>query len=217
MVFYVATLLIVAGVALYVASPLVSGFVRRRRPKSREELSIEHWQHEHALAVQGLRELEFDRQMGKLADADYESLHATLETKALEAMSALEKIRSGIRRKRFAGLEATPKAKPATPAQRSTPATVAEPAPPTALTAMPQAQLAVPVASVAPPAPIHPGSEPRWTSGASVGGAEHRRGAGAPRLRFCPQCGMRALATANFCGECGASLRGSERVTTRAL
>ncbi len=208
MVFYVATLLIVTGVALYVASPLVSGLGRARRTQSREELVVQHWEHEHALAVQGLRDLEFDRQMGKLADADYESLRAALETKALEAMSALEKIHDDIRQKRLASLEA-PKVKPAAPAAEVSLPPSAEPVP----------QASVPetaaVAYKAPaPAAVNPGPEQRWTPGASAG--DHYRASSAPRLRFCPRCGLRVLATSNFCGECGAPLRTGERVVTRA-
>ncbi len=210
MVFYIATLLIVTGVALYVASPLVSAFGRTRKTQSREELVVEHWEHEQALAVQGLRELEFDRQMGKLADADYESLHAALETRALEAMSALERIDEDIRQKRLASLEA-PKAKPATPASEPTSAASADPAP-----TVSASQAPAPVAPKTPaPAPIHPSPEQRWTPGTSAD--DHHRASGTRgRLRFCPQCGLRVLATSNFCGECGAQLRTGERVTTRA-
>ena len=44
--------------------------------------------------MQGLRELEFDREMGKLSESDYGSLHAALEQRALKAMAALEKFRA---------------------------------------------------------------------------------------------------------------------------
>ena len=88
MAFYIAAFLIVMGVALFVAAPL-SGGLRARAKRSREELERDHWEHEHALAVQGLRELEFDREMGKLSDADYESLRASLQGRALQAMSAI--------------------------------------------------------------------------------------------------------------------------------
>ncbi len=210
MVFYVATLLIVTGVALYVASPLVGGLGRTRRTQSREELVVEHWEHEHALAVQGLRELEFDRQMGKLADADYQALRAALETKALEAMSALEKIHEDIRQKRLASLEAA-KVKPAPPAAESLPAPFADSSP-----ELSAPETTATLAYKAPAAvPVHPGAaEQRWTPGASVG--DHYRASNAPRLRFCPRCGFRVLSTSNFCGECGAQLRTGERVITRA-
>ena len=61
MAFYVAAFLIVMGVALFVAAPLSGGLGIGVKAK-REELELAHWEHEHALAVQGLRELEFDRE-----------------------------------------------------------------------------------------------------------------------------------------------------------
>jgi cytochrome c-type biogenesis protein CcmI len=91
-VFILAAALIVAGVALFVAAPLGIGLVGARA-KSAGQLQVERHEHERALAVQGLRELEFDREMGKLSDADYESMHKALEDRALTAMAAIEKIR----------------------------------------------------------------------------------------------------------------------------
>ena len=87
---YVAAALIIAAVALFVAAPLAGGFFPSRR-KGASDLDRERLEHERGLAVQGLRELEFDREMGKLSDADYESLHDALERRALTAMAALEK------------------------------------------------------------------------------------------------------------------------------
>jgi cytochrome c-type biogenesis protein CcmI len=91
-VFILAAALIVGGVALFVAAPLGIGLVGARA-KSVGELQVERHEHERALAVQGLRELEFDREMGKLSDADYESMHKALEDRALTAMAAVESIR----------------------------------------------------------------------------------------------------------------------------
>jgi cytochrome c-type biogenesis protein CcmI len=91
-VFILAAALIVAGVALFVAAPLGIGLVGARA-KSAGELQTERHEHERALAVQGLRELEFDREMGKLSDADYDSMHKALEDRALTAMAAAEEIR----------------------------------------------------------------------------------------------------------------------------
>jgi hypothetical protein len=90
---YLAAAMIVAGVALFVAAPLGGGFFPRRL-RSLSEVDRERLEHERGLAVQGLRELEFDREMGKLSDSDYRSLHATLEQRALTAMAALEKFRT---------------------------------------------------------------------------------------------------------------------------
>jgi cytochrome c-type biogenesis protein CcmI len=89
-VFILAAALIVAGVALFVAAPLGNGLIGARARTARE-LGAERNQHERALAMQGLGELEFDREMGKLSDADYTSMRTALEDRALTAMAALEK------------------------------------------------------------------------------------------------------------------------------
>ena len=91
--FILAAAMIVAGVALFVAAPLGIGLVGARA-KSISELQAERLEHDRALAVQGLRELEFDREMGKLSDADYQSMHKALEDRALTAMAAAENIRA---------------------------------------------------------------------------------------------------------------------------
>ncbi|MGH7906675.1 MAG: zinc ribbon domain-containing protein [Candidatus Binataceae bacterium] len=92
---YFSAILIVVGVALYVAAPLAGGIIRRPHAIPRGE--AERLEHEHALAVQGLRELEFDRAMGKLSQADYDALHLQLEERALGAMSGIEKLRGEAR------------------------------------------------------------------------------------------------------------------------
>ena len=91
--FILAAALIVAGVALFVAAPLGIG-LSGARAKSVGELQVERHEHERALAVQGLHELEFDRQMGKLSVADYDSMHSALENRALTAMTEIERIRA---------------------------------------------------------------------------------------------------------------------------
>jgi cytochrome c-type biogenesis protein CcmI len=96
-VFYLASALIVIGVALFVAAPLGGGILSAR-PKNAQDEKAERFEHERALAVQGLRELEFDREMGKLSDTDYRSLRAGLEKRALAAMTALERVREEAQR-----------------------------------------------------------------------------------------------------------------------
>jgi cytochrome c-type biogenesis protein CcmI len=95
-VFYLAAALIVVGVALFVAAPLGGGLLPRRAHDDKAE----RFEHERALAVQGLRELEFDREMGKLSEADYRALRTGLEKRALAAMSALERLREEAERQR---------------------------------------------------------------------------------------------------------------------
>lgn len=89
---YLAAAMIIAGVALFVAAPLGGGFFPRRQRGS-SEVDRERLEHDRGLAVQGLRELEFDREMGKLSESDYKSLYTTLEQRALKAMGALERFR----------------------------------------------------------------------------------------------------------------------------
>ncbi|HEX4210768.1 MAG TPA: hypothetical protein VHY56_10260 [Candidatus Binataceae bacterium] len=86
---YVAAFLIVAAVALFVAAPLTEGFLQRKRSANLELMRLEH---ERELALQGLRELEFDHEMGKLDESDYQSLKANLENHALTAMRGLEQL-----------------------------------------------------------------------------------------------------------------------------
>ena len=88
---YLAAVLIVASVALFVAAPLGGGLLARRRA-GRDAAEAERLEHERALAMQGLRELEFDREMGKLAEADYAALREGLMARALSASAALERL-----------------------------------------------------------------------------------------------------------------------------
>ncbi|MBF6569958.1 MAG: c-type cytochrome biogenesis protein CcmI [Candidatus Binataceae bacterium] len=83
---YLAAVLIVVGVALFVAAPLAGAAFKAGAKEPPETVRLNH---ERELAMQGLRELEFDREMGKLSQADYASLRAPLEARALAAMGAL--------------------------------------------------------------------------------------------------------------------------------
>jgi hypothetical protein len=89
-VIYLGLVLIIVGVALFVAAPLFES--ARRAREDRLELERSRLEHERALAVQGLRELEFDREMRKLSDQDWAELKQNLEARALRAMAALEKL-----------------------------------------------------------------------------------------------------------------------------
>ena len=115
---YLAAALIVAGVALFVAAPLSGGLFPTRR-RGDEELNRMRLDHERGLAVQGLRELEFDREMGKLSDADYASLHDDLERRALTAMAALEKVRGADSSRAKGSVRRIESARTAPPAPRA--------------------------------------------------------------------------------------------------
>jgi hypothetical protein len=92
-VLYVAAVLIVASVALFVAAPLGGGLLAARRA-GRDAAEAERLEHERGLAKQGLRELEFDREMGKLSEADYATLREGLMARALGASAALERLQA---------------------------------------------------------------------------------------------------------------------------
>ncbi|HEY2523920.1 MAG TPA: zinc ribbon domain-containing protein [Candidatus Binataceae bacterium] len=90
---YLAAVLIVASVALFVAAPLGGGLLATRRA-GRDAAETERLEHERGLAMQGLRELEFDREMGKLSEPDYAGLREALMARALAASAALERLRA---------------------------------------------------------------------------------------------------------------------------
>jgi hypothetical protein len=115
---YLAAVLIVASVALFVAAPLGGGVLATRRA-GRDAAEAERLEHERALAMQGLRELEFDREMGKLSEADYAALHEGLMTRALGASAALERLHA------MAAAPDTPAARPRLVKSVSTSATTA--------------------------------------------------------------------------------------------
>jgi cytochrome c-type biogenesis protein CcmI len=177
-VFILAAAMIVAGVALFVAAPLGIGLVGARA-KSAGELQTERHEHERALAVQGLRELEFDREMGKLSDADYDSMHKALEDRALTAMAAIERIRGeadkGPNAKKGS---VTPLTRPAPVPRRidPVPTLVVHREPP-------------------PPRPSQPLSQQPPAASASH------------KPRFCPECGNRAAGDSKFCAQCGIAIR----------
>jgi cytochrome c-type biogenesis protein CcmI len=176
-VFILAAALIVAGVALFVAAPLGIGLVGARA-KSAGELQVERHEHERALAVQGLGELEFDREMGKLSDADYESMHQALEDRALTAMAAVEKIREQADK---AANAKKPSVTPMTQAVRRPPLA------PRRIDPIPTLVLHTEA--------LRPQHAPPPSSSQSH------------KISFCPECGMRAALDAKFCAQCGIAIR----------
>ena len=175
--FILAAALIVAGVALFVAAPLGIGLTGARA-KSSAELQAERHEHERALAVQGLRELEFDREMGKLSDADYESMHHALEDRALTAMAAVANIRmendkaASAKKAAVAPLMPVPR-RPAPVLRRTeVPTLVLHTEPPR-------------------PQPVAPPPQPSPSA----------------KMLFCPQCGTRTAVDAKFCAQCGIAIK----------
>ena len=175
--FILAAALIVAGVALFVAAPLGIGLIGARA-KSSGEIQVERDEHDRALAVQGLRELEFDREMGKLSDEDYQSMHKALEDRALTAMAAVDNfhLRTG-NAANPKKLSSTPLAqaprRPAAPARRT-------------------GAVPTPVAHAEPPRPPQSSPSPsRKIRFCSQCGAP-----AAADTKFCAQCGLAIMPTA---------------------
>ncbi len=160
-------MLMVAGVALYVAAPLFgsrSGGQKRARNHELDQLI-----HERALAVQAIRELEFDREMNKLSNTDYRILRAQIDARALDAMTAIERLR----------------AKPPEPPMAKPEPRAAKPAPPPAKpTPRPRPQPPEPQAA-------SDSARPRAITFCPQCGAPVMTGA-----RFCVECGRRHLCTA---------------------
>jgi len=91
-VVYVSGLLMIAAVAWAAASPLFA-------PAPAEQISetpeVERWRRQKAEALSAIKDAEFDFQLGKLSETDYQQLRARLERQALEAIAALERPTDG--------------------------------------------------------------------------------------------------------------------------
>ena len=89
---YLSATLIILGVAIFVAAPLLLDSETRQTSARSDELA--RLEHDRALAIAGLRELEFDRAMRKLSDPDSAELRGPLEKRALSAMAAIEALKA---------------------------------------------------------------------------------------------------------------------------
>lgn len=87
---YLAGLLVIAGVAVSIAAPLlwpkVSGPSTPTTDPERYRL-----EKEKELAYAAIKEAEFDAQMGKLSPEDHAMLREKYEARALAALEALER------------------------------------------------------------------------------------------------------------------------------
>jgi cytochrome c-type biogenesis protein CcmI len=90
---WIALLMLTAAVALFVAAPLTEGLAVRRREAEGKDRTAD-LQHDRTLAVAAIRELEFDHEMGKIDDADFALIRASLEARALDAMQGLQAVSS---------------------------------------------------------------------------------------------------------------------------
>jgi hypothetical protein len=93
--------LAVSALALLVAVVVLAPLFRpdaQEAERVSNALSIEQdLNTRHEMAIAGLRDLEEDRQTGKIGDADYAALRAKLEARAVELMKRLDGLAAGRR------------------------------------------------------------------------------------------------------------------------
>jgi hypothetical protein len=78
------------AVAVVVLAPLFRPDAREAERVSNALSAEQDLSTRHAMALAGLRDLEDDRQTGKIGDADYADLRAKLEARAVLLMKSLD-------------------------------------------------------------------------------------------------------------------------------
>ena len=90
-VLYAAGIVLVGLIAVLVAWPLLDA-----RPESVQPLPdaerLVRWEKQKAAAYAAIREAEFDKQMGKLTDEDYQFIRQKYEARAIEALAQLDRL-----------------------------------------------------------------------------------------------------------------------------
>jgi hypothetical protein len=80
-----------AGLAALALHRALAGFwLRREAPPPLAATERQTLEAEKALALRAIKELEFDRAMGKISDADFQALGGRLRARALSLMEALD-------------------------------------------------------------------------------------------------------------------------------
>jgi hypothetical protein len=98
---YFTGLLFVGLIAAFVAFPLFSP-TEETRALDDPENPVARWEKQKTDAYAALKEAEFDRQMGKLTDEDYQLLREKYEARALEALAQLDRLEQKGKAKRNA-------------------------------------------------------------------------------------------------------------------
>jgi hypothetical protein len=95
------TAIAVSALALLVAVVVLAPLFRpdaQEAERVSNALSVEQdLNTRHAMAIAGLRDLEEDRQTGKIGDDDYAALRAKLEARAVDLMKRLDELAAGRR------------------------------------------------------------------------------------------------------------------------
>jgi hypothetical protein len=90
MIVAVAVALLALTVAVVVLAPLFRPDAQEAERVSQALSNEQDLSTRHAMAVAALRDLEEDRQTGKIGDADYAELKTKLEARAVELMKSLD-------------------------------------------------------------------------------------------------------------------------------
>ena len=85
---YLTGLLFIGAIASFVASPLFTP--EEREPARETDPMFTHWEKQKTEAYSAIKEADFDLQMGKLTQEDYQSLREKYEARALEALAHLD-------------------------------------------------------------------------------------------------------------------------------
>ncbi len=85
-----AVIALAAVVCAFVLAPLFRADAREAERVSNAISAEQDLHTRHAMALAALRDLEDDRQTGKIGDADYAALKARLETRAVDLMKSLD-------------------------------------------------------------------------------------------------------------------------------
>jgi len=92
---------VVSGLALAVAAVVLAPLFREDALEAERvsaNISMEQdLTTRHAMALAALRDLEDDRQTGKIGDADYEALQEKLSAQAIDLMKSLDALAAGRR------------------------------------------------------------------------------------------------------------------------
>ena len=95
MTIWIAALMLIGSLALFVAAPLTEFFAANASVPDEDAEAI-RLEHQRGLATAAIRELEFDYATGKIAESEFRALREQLEARALEAMAGLERLRRDI-------------------------------------------------------------------------------------------------------------------------
>jgi len=88
---YTVGLLFVGVVAVFVAFPLLTASTSLVQASSPENHAA-RWKKQKTDAYAAIKEAEFDKQMGKLTEEDYQLLRRKYETRAVEALTQLDRL-----------------------------------------------------------------------------------------------------------------------------